>query len=489
MPLRWPRRLAVAGGVWGMAACAHLLATSVDKHVISVLHNASARHGALGYSLLGMAVSAAAVIVAVAVRHWAAGGVLGLLALMVAWFTGSALDASDQPNRLAGLVWLVLPPVALLLAGGLWWCLAGDRRRVAVPGFVTGVGVLGLLLAVTWLEEPIAEARVFAGLQPGWEVEDAVDDVVVDDAGRVWGVRPWKEMAPATLYLRDPSTGRFEVVGERAVGWPPTVLGVDAQDRTWFVSSDADDPFAPLIEAYVDGQVTPAPPSPIPLPPFDAVTLDRGQGTLFALHSDFALPAHAVLEVLQDGRWSTVATPITHAGRLALVDAAVDRAGGLWVWHDGAPRLLHRYDALGWSTRLLPFDAEPTTATAPEETGLDPFRTFLPGPNGELWVVDAAAHRLVLLDPDERVLRDRPLPDGAVPLALDAAGLAWCRGPSGLLVVDEQGAVRYDAASEGLPEMVVETVAIGRTDAWVRTTFGQSSVLLRFDHAEALGSG
>lgn len=483
---RWARWSAVAGGAAGVLAGGYLVETSADKHVISILHNEAVRRADLGFGALAMALAAVAVVVALTARHWAAGWALGLLALGFVAAAGRAVDASDQPDRLAGLVGLVLPSALLLGIGGLLWCVAGERPRLAVGAFVSGGAVLAAGIAATSLEDPIDQAQLFAGLQPGWEVEDDVDNVFVDDAGRVWGVRPWAAMEVTALHLRDVRTGRFEPVRTRGSGWPPAVVGSDADGRTWFVSSDAADPFAPLVEVHRSGRIAPAPAPDRPLPPLDAVALDRGAGILFGLHSDFAVPAVAVLEVLEGATWTTVATPISHAGRFALVDAAVGTEGELWVWHDGEPDVLHRYDGTTWRTRRLPFDLEPTTERAPAETALDPFRTFIRDGDGHLWVFDREVGRLVGIHPDGSVRRGRRLPADATPLVVDRDGFVWCRSPSGLVVVDDDGVVRYDSAAAGMPDLEVESVAVDRSLAWVRGTLGDGTVLLRFDHGDVI---
>jgi hypothetical protein len=477
----WSRRVAVVGGAWGVVASAYLFAASVDKHTISVLHNESARRSELGYSVVAFAVALVAVVVALTIRSWMVCWVVGLLGLVYATAAAMAVDASDQPQRLVSMLVLVGPPLCLLTIAGVLSCAGSERRRFAVAGFVVGYVVLGAALVSTWLEDPIDQARLFGGLQSGWALERAVDNVYIDDAGRVWGVQPWEGTAPADLYLRDRETGAFELVGTRDVGWPPMVIGSDASGQTWFVSSDADDPFVPLIERYQSGRFVRTPRPQAALPPLDAVALAREEGTLFGLHSNFSLPARAVLEVLDGPRWRTVATPISHAGRLALVDAAVGREGELWVWHDGRAEILYRYDGSSWSTRRLPFDVEPSWQAAPSDTALDPFRTFISGDGGRLWLHDRDAGRLVGLLPDGSLVRGHPMPADVVPLVI-RDGVAWCRGPSGLLLVDARGDVLYDSTTEGMPDMEIESVAVGETSAWVRAWLGDGRFLVRFDY-------
>jgi hypothetical protein len=73
-----------------------------------------------------------------------------------------------------------------------------------------------------------------------------------------------------------------------------------------------------------------------------------------------------------------------------------------------------------------------------------------------------------------------------VPLTVDERGRSWCRGPVGLLVVDDSGRLLYDAERSGIPRSRVEAVAVTDETAWVELLRGAARELLRFDHTDAL---
>jgi hypothetical protein len=254
------------------------------------------------------------------------------------------------------------------------------RRVLATVGLAGGLVVVVPGLAVTWLEGPLEEARVFAGLHPAWHVERQLDHVVVDDAGNAWGVRPWEAAALVSLSLRDPGTGRFEAALDRAEGRPPLVLGTDARGATWMVSSELDDPFEPVFEYYLEGRFTRIEPPERPLPPLDAVALDSRRTRVYGLHSNFAIPGRAVLEVYEDGKWHAIDTPVAYRDRASLVDMAVGLDGHVWVWHDEQSSTLHRYDGRSWNTVELAFDIESSADLSLLSPALDPFQALLRSP-------------------------------------------------------------------------------------------------------------
>lgn len=193
-----------------------------------------------------------------------------------------------------------------------------------------------------------------------------------------------------------------------------------------------------------------------------------------------------MLEVYEDGQWHAVDTPVAYRDRTSLVDMAVDRDGHLWVWHDEQPSTLHRYDGRSWNTVELAFDIESTADFSLLSPALDPFQALVRSPDGRLWVFDHDGRRLAQLTPTGPLVRTRPLPNEAVPLTVDDRGRAWCRGPVGLLVVDDSGQLLYDAEASGIPGSRVEAVAVTEETAWVELVRGAARELLRFDHTDAL---
>ena len=264
------------------------------------------------------------------------------------------------------------------------------------------------------------------------------------------------------------------------------MLGTDADGATWLVGSDASDPFEPVVETFLDGRFTRIAAPDVPLPPLDAVALDRRRGRLYALHSDFRIPARAVLERFDGTGWRAEATPITSPSRVARLDMAVDPDGVLWVWHEGEPATLWRFDGSAWSTVPLPFDVEPTADLPELSPSVDPFATFLVAPDGALWLFDRDRARLVLLDDAGGIDDTRPLDEECTPLVIDRDERVWCRGPVGLLVVAPDGRVVYDAEVAGIPDSTVLSIAVAPDAAWVRLERGRAVALLRFDHREAL---
>ena len=96
----------------------------------------------------------------------------------------------------------------------------------------------------------------------------------------------------------------------------------------------------------------------------------------------------AVLGRFDGTGWRADATPITSPSRLARLDMAVDPDGVLWVWHEGEPATLWRFDGSAWSTVRLPFDVESTAELPQVSPSVDPFATFLVAPDGALWLFD-----------------------------------------------------------------------------------------------------
>ena len=163
---------------------------------------------------------------------------------------------------------------------------------------------------------------------------------------------------------------------------------------------------------------------------------------------------------------------------------AVDPDGVLWVWHEGEPATLWRFDGSAWSTVPLPFDVESTADLPQLSPSVDPFATFLVAPDGALWLFDRDPRRLVQLD-DAGGIALRPSTRSATPV-IDRDEHVWCRGPVGLLVVAPDGRVVYDAEVAGIPDSTVLSIAVAPDAAWVRLERGRAVELLRFDHREAL---
>lgn len=487
-PVRRARLVGVAGAVWAVVAAGYLLSRWVDETTVSILHNPAARRADLGWGVLALVIGMAALAALLRTPPRALRVVLPLAALGYGVTTALALNASARRDRLASdLLFSVAPTLLMVVAAViLVAAMAHHPVRVAVEAAAV-VAVVSVLLGTTLLRDPTSEARVFAGLVPHWQVERAVDNVFVDDAGTAWGVRPWALAETATLYRLD--GGRFERVADREDGWPPTVVGTLAGGATVMVLSERDDPFEPVFEVHRDGKVERLPAPDPPLPPLDAVAVDPATGRVFGLHSDFAVPARAVLEIYDDGRWETVETPLEHSGRVASVDAGVDPRGRLWVWHDGDPATIHRYDEGRWTSVRLPFRARSATDVDEPPLTMDPFDTFLHDRRGALWLLDADADRLVTLGRNDEVVAGPELPADCVPVALDRRQRVWCRYPGGLGVVGPDGEDVYDTRRSGLPSFDVESVAVADDRAWVRVQRGRAEELLRFDHATVLGNG
>jgi hypothetical protein len=479
--------LGITGAVWGAVSMTYLLYTWVDGSTPSWLHNASARRADLTYGALAL-VSAIAVLVLFVSplrRTAVVGAAVGALLYVTAGL--NAIESSERHDRLASVFVFVVPAVALMVAAALRGASALTRPGWRGPVIVAaGLALAAFVLTFTWAEGPIEEQRVFAGLLPSWQLERRVDQVIVDDADNVWGFLPWEETETVTASLLDRRTDTFEPRRERAASWPPIVLGTDAGGATWLVGSDASDPFEPVVETFRDGRFTRIPAPDVPLPPLDAVALDRPRGRLYALHSDFTIPARAVLERFDGTSWRADTTPITSPSRLARLDMAVDPDGVLWVWHEGAPAMLWRFDGSVWSTVPLPFDVEATRDVPQLSPSVDPFATFLVAPDGALWLFDRDRARLVQLDEDGDVDATRPLDEECTPLVIDREERVWCRGPVGLLVVAPDGRVVYDAEVAGIPVSTVLSIAVASDAAWVRLERDRAVELLRFDHPEAL---
>jgi hypothetical protein len=483
------RALGAAGAIWGLAVMAVFVADRIDSTTLSVLHNAGARRGDIGYALAAIAAALAALVAAVVGTAWFKGWLLAGFGVAYATLAAEAVAASTHHDRLGGFLLLAVAPSVPVLAAAVVWAWAVHLvHALAVVGLVTSLVVITPVLGGTVLQDNLQEVRLFAGHQPHWMVEHRADNAFVDGLGRVWGVQPWRLADTAALHLRDPLSGRFEVLLTRPDGWPPSVIGTDAGGRTWLVSSELADPFAPVFDYEVDGHIARLPGPDRPLPPLDAVALDTGRGNIVALHSDLSLDARAVLEIHDAERgWRTVTTPVAHPGRTATIDIAVDRRGAVVVWHEGRPDLLHRYDGTRWERLTLPFAAASITDAASAPIALDPFRAFVPGVDAALRLHDPVGGRLVTLDEAGAVSGTVPLRDG-VPLAVDSEGRVWVRGPRGLVLLSAEGEPIYDSAAAGLPSAVVESVAVGEEHAWLLVRRGRATTLLRFDHGAALSS-
>jgi hypothetical protein len=484
--IRRARFAGSVGAVWGVVAVGYLLSRWIDTTTTSMLHNPTARRADIGWGVLALLVALVAAVAVVRASPRALRVLLPILAPAYGVAAMRALDASPRRDRLASELLFTVPPTVLLLAAAVLVVVATAHHplRVAIEA-VAVVSLVAVLLGATLLRDPASEARVFAGLLPYWQVEREVDNAFVDDAGVVWGVRPWALAETAGLYRFD--DGRFLHVADRDDGWPPTVVGTLADGGTVMVSSARDNPFEPIFEVHRDGAIERLPTPQPPLPPLDGIAVDAASGRVFGLHSDFAVPARAVLEIFDDGEWETVDTPLEHAGRLASVDVAVDRRGRLWVWHGGEPATIHRFDGREWTSARLPFRARSATDVAALPLTMDPFDTFLPDGSGNLWLFDSDRSRLATLAPDDSLTVGPVLPEDCVPVTLDHRRRVWCREPGGLTIVGRDGAVLYDTRRSGLPTVEVVSVAVGAEHAWVLVQRGEGQALLRFDHSDALG--
>jgi hypothetical protein len=481
------RALGITGAVLGAVSMAYLLSTWVDGSTASWLHNPSARRADLTYGAVALVTAFAVLILFISPlrRTAVVGSAVGALLYGTAGL--NAIESSERHDRLASAVVLVVPALVLMVAAALRGSSALTRPSWRGPVIVSAaLALAAFVLTFTWAEGPIEEHRIFAGLLPSWHLERRVDHVIVDEADNAWGFLPWEETETVTASLLDRRTDTFEALRERAASWPPIVLGTDVSDATWLVGSDASDPFEPVVETFRDGRFTRIPAPDVPLPPLDAVALDRQRGTLYALHTDFAIPARAVLERFDGTSWRADATPITSPSRLARLDMAVDPDGVLWVWHEGAPATLWRFDGSVWSTVRLPFDVEATREVPQLAPSLDPFATFLVAPDGALWLFDRDRARLVRLDEAGDIDATRPLDEECTPLVIDRDERVWCRGPVGLLVVSPDGRVVYDAEVAGIPDSIVLSIAVASDAAWLRLERDRAVHLLRFDHREAL---
>ena len=255
------------------------------------------------------------------------------------------------------------------------------------------------------------------------------------------------EAETVTASLLDRRSDTFETLRDvRPAGRRPCSAPTPTVRRGW--CSDAT-PFEPVVETFRDGRFTRVPAPDVPLPPLDAVALDRRRGRLYLLHSDFAFPARAVLERFDGTRWRTEDTPITSPSRLERLDMAVDPDGVLWVWHEGEPATLWRFD--GWRGQRC----RCRSTSNPLQTCRSSRRpsTRLPRcscPDGALWLFDRDRARLVQLDDAGGIDDTRPLDEECTPLVIDRDERVWCRGPVGLLVVAPDGRVVYDAEVAGL---------------------------------------
>jgi sugar lactone lactonase YvrE len=481
------RGAALAGALWGIAGNAYIVAGSVDETIPSFLQNPSARHDDIVYALTAAAahVVALAALTGPRVPHVARTVVAAMAAVAALSLTGEAIVLSAQPNALVALVALALPPFALLVLGSVTMALDRGRRSLAV-GLLVGVAVSSTVLDVFVVRDPFREAVVYLGLHRDWEVETATDNVVVDGAGNVWGVRPWQAAASSALSRQD-DEGRFTVLDDRPHGWPPTIVGVDAAGDTWIASSDFDDPFEPVVEVYRDGRLHRVSPPAWRLPPLDAMAVDPNGRRFLALHSDFHVPARIVLEEHADGQWRTRATPVHVRGRAGHLDLAVDEGGRVWVWHEGEPDRVHVLDGDRWSVPRLEFDAAPIEDLGRLTIRLDTYEAFVRGADDRLWMFDRHGGRLVELAPDGSEDDAIVLPEDCTPMALDHARRVWCGGGSGVRIADAGGTVLYDSGARGLPQFRVESLSVGPDTAWLRVARGDARQLLRFDHVAALG--
>lgn len=480
-----PRGVALTGALWGIGANAYMVVRSVDETVPSFLHNPTARHDDLLHAFAGGACFTAALALLFVPRvsevfRLVAVAVLGVAGVTL---TAEAIVLSAQPNALVGLVVLALPPFVFLAMGVVAMAFARGQPLLG--------GVLAVLLALSVavldlfvIDDPFREATVFLGLHANWRPEPEVENAFVDGAGNVWGVQPWRIASPSALSLR--SDGRFVELEERAHGWPPTIVGVDGSGATWIASSRLDDPFDPVVERYHDGRLEPVPPPARRLPPFDAVAVDPKGHRFYALHTDFGIPARMVLEIHDGSRWLARVTPLVVDERPRTIDLAVDPGGRVWVWLGDAPDLAYVFANGVWTVVRLGFEASPGDVGHDPIT-LDPYEVFVPGTDGRLWMFDAGARRLVQPSPEGEAADAIPLPAECTPLAFDGQARVWCSGAERLRVVDAGGDVVYDSLAQGLPGFRVESVSIGKREAWVVVTRGDARQLLRFDHAAALG--